>query len=60
MPLNAEVRIYDNLFTKENPNDVDEGQEFTANFNPNSLEVVYACEAGAGVSTAEAGSALSV
>jgi len=38
--LDAEVRIYENLFTKEDPNQVEEGQEFTANLNPNSLEVV--------------------
>jgi glutaminyl-tRNA synthetase len=38
--LDAEVRIYDKLFTKEDPNDVEEGQEFTANLNPNSLEVI--------------------
>ncbi len=38
--LDAEVRIYENLFTKENPNDVPEGQDFTANLNPHSLEVV--------------------
>jgi glutaminyl-tRNA synthetase len=38
--IEAEVRIYDNLFIKENPNDVQEGQDFTANLNPNSLEVV--------------------
>jgi glutaminyl-tRNA synthetase len=34
------VRIYDNLFIKENPNDVQEAQDFTANLNPNSLEVI--------------------
>ena len=38
--LSAEVRLYDNLFSKEDPNDVPEGQEFTANLNPNSLEMV--------------------
>ncbi len=38
--INAEVRLYENLFTKEDPNDVPEGQEFTVNLNPNSLEVV--------------------
>jgi glutaminyl-tRNA synthetase len=38
--VDAEVRIYDKLFTKEDPNEVDEGQEFTANLNPNSLEVI--------------------
>jgi len=38
--LDAEVRIYDKLFTKEDPNQVDERQEFTANLDPNSLEVI--------------------
>ena len=38
--VNAEVRLYENLFTKEDPNDVPEGQQFTANLNPNSLEVL--------------------
>jgi glutaminyl-tRNA synthetase len=36
----AEVRIYDNLFSKPDPGDVPEGQDFTANLNPNSLEIV--------------------
>jgi len=36
----AEVRVYDRMFTKENPDDVEEGQEFTANLNPQSLEVI--------------------
>src|SRR6202165_3992854 len=38
--LDAEVRMYDKLFTKEDPNQIEEGQEFTANLNPNSLEVI--------------------
>ena len=38
--IDAEVRLYDNLFTKEDPGEVEEGQDFTANLNPNSLEVV--------------------
>jgi glutaminyl-tRNA synthetase len=38
--VDCEVRLYENLFMKENPNEVEEGQEFTANLNPNSLEVV--------------------
>ena len=38
--INAEVRLYDNLFTSENPDDTPEGQDFTANLNPKSLEVV--------------------
>ena len=38
--VDGEVRLYDNLFTVENPNDAPEGQDFTANLNPNSLEIV--------------------
>ena len=38
--IDAEVRIYDKLFAKEDPNQVAGGQEFTANLNPNSLEVI--------------------
>ena len=40
--LDAEVRLYDNLFTKENPGDTEEGQDFTANLNPKSLEIAQA------------------
>jgi glutaminyl-tRNA synthetase len=40
--VDAEVRLYDNLFTKANPSEVEPGQDFTANLNPNSLEVVTA------------------
>jgi glutaminyl-tRNA synthetase len=40
--LDAEVRLYDNLFTCEDPNEAPEGQDFTANLNPNSLEIVTA------------------
>ncbi len=32
--------MYDHLFLKPNPDDVDEGQDFISNLNPNSLEVV--------------------
>ena len=42
--LDAEVRLYDNLFTKENPDDAPEGEDFTANLNPNSLEVLTDCK----------------
>ena len=38
--IDAEVRLYDKLFTVEDPNQVEEGQDFTANLNPNSLEVI--------------------
>jgi glutaminyl-tRNA synthetase len=42
--LDTEVRLYDHLFTKENPEDVEEGRDFTANLNPNSLTVLSGCK----------------
>ena len=38
--LDAEVRMYDNLFVQENPGETAEGQDFTANLNPHSLEIL--------------------
>lgn len=38
--LEAEVRLYDYLFTKPDPDDVPEGQDWRANINPHSLEVI--------------------
>ena len=38
--LNAEVRLYDRLFTVEEPDGDKEGRDFTTFINPNSLEVV--------------------
>jgi glutaminyl-tRNA synthetase len=42
--IDAEIRLYDNLFTCEDPNEVPEGGAFTDNLNPNSLEVVSGCK----------------
>ncbi len=41
--IKAEVRLYDHLFTKENPDEVEEGKKFTDNLNPNSLEILPEC-----------------
>jgi glutaminyl-tRNA synthetase len=38
--VDAEVRIYDNLFLKEDPSDVKEGEDVLDNLNPASLEVI--------------------
>jgi glutaminyl-tRNA synthetase len=38
--LDAEVRLYDTLFTKADPDEVAPGQDWKANLNPNSLIVV--------------------
>ncbi len=39
----AQVRLYDQLFSKPNPDDVETGEDFTVNLNPNSLEVLDTC-----------------
>ena len=41
--IEAEVRSYDHLFSKENPEDVEEGADWTANLNPTSLETLTSC-----------------
>lgn len=38
--IDAEVRLYDHLFTRENPGDDSEGLDFTAYLNPSSLEIL--------------------
>jgi len=38
--VNAEVRIYENLFTKENLGDIEEGKDVLDYLNPNSLEII--------------------
>ena len=42
--VSGEVRLYDNLFVKEDPGQVEEGQDFTANLNPKSLEILTGCK----------------
>jgi glutaminyl-tRNA synthetase len=41
--LPAEVRLYDHLFTKEEPEDVPEGSDWLANINRKSLERLTDC-----------------
>jgi len=54
--VDAEVRIYETLFGKENPDEVEEGQDFTANLNPNSLEVIANAKLEPSLANASAGS----
>jgi len=42
--IDAEVRLYSHLFDKENPDDVEEGQDWRSNLNPDSLEVLTGCK----------------
>ena len=51
--VDAEVRLYEHLFTKENPDATEEGQEFTVNLNPKSLEIVAGCKVEPSLKSAE-------
>ena len=54
--IDAEVRVYDTLFTKENPNDVAEGREFTDNLNPQSVQILTGCKLEPSLANAASGS----
>jgi len=54
--IKAEVRLYDYLFTKENPYDYPEGTDWKVNLNPNSLEVITNAQVEPGLAEAAAGS----
>jgi glutaminyl-tRNA synthetase len=41
--IEAEVRLYDHLFSKEDPDDVPDGVDWLTNVNPRSLEVLKDC-----------------
>ena len=53
--LNAEVRLYDHLFAKEDPDDVEEGEDWLSNLNPDSLEVLADCKLEPSLAQAEIG-----
>jgi glutaminyl-tRNA synthetase len=53
--LPAEVRLYDRLFDKEDPGKVEEGQDFTANLNPDSLKVLKDCKVENSLANAKPG-----
>jgi glutaminyl-tRNA synthetase len=42
--LEAEVHLYDYLFVKPNPEDVEEGSDFKVNLKSNSLETLNSCK----------------
>ena len=54
--LESEVRLYDRLFTQEDPEDAPEGQDFTNLLNPNSLQVLQKCYLEPSLKGATAGS----
>ena len=51
----AEVRLYDRLFTRENPDDDEDGRDFKAFINPDSLEVLTSCLVEPGLAGARPG-----
>jgi glutaminyl-tRNA synthetase len=54
--VGAEVRVYETLFTKENPDDAPEGQDFTCNLNSNSLAIILNARLEPSLATAAVGS----
>jgi glutaminyl-tRNA synthetase len=54
--LSAQVRLYEHFFVKENPNEVEEGKDFTSYINPNSLEILANCMVEPSLSEAKPGS----
>ena len=47
--VNAEVRLYEHLFLKENPGDIKEGEDFNSYLNPDSLKVLKQCKVEPGL-----------
>ncbi len=54
--LEAEVRLYDRLFSNPNPDEAPEGKDFLANLNPDSLVVKTGCRIEPSLASARPGS----
>jgi glutaminyl-tRNA synthetase len=54
--LEAEVRLYDQLFIKEDPTDAGDRADFKAYLNPNSLEILSSCRVEPSLAGATTGS----
>ncbi len=54
--VEAEIRLYDHLFTSENPSDVEEGEDWKASLNPDSLETLTSCQVEPSLAGAAPGS----
>lgn len=54
--VDAEVRLYDNLFINPNPSEEEEGLDFKDYLNPDSLEVLKGCKVEPSLAKAEPGS----
>ncbi|UCE83419.1 MAG: glutamine--tRNA ligase/YqeY domain fusion protein [Deltaproteobacteria bacterium] len=54
--LEAEVRLYDHLFIKPDPEDEEDGSDFEVNLNPNSMETLKSCKVEPSLTGAASGS----
>jgi glutaminyl-tRNA synthetase len=54
--LEAEVRLYEHLFNRKDPTDVEQGKDFKAHLNPDSLEVLTSCRVEPSLANAGTGS----
>ena len=54
--LEAEVRLYGNLFTTERPDEAESGSDYRRRLNPDSLETLKSCRVEASLAQAEPGS----
>jgi len=53
--IEAEIRLYDRLFVKENPLDTEEGKTYLDYLNPDSLQVLNGCKLEPGLADAAPG-----
>ena len=53
--LEAEVRLYDHLFTSEKPEESSDGSDYRGSINPNSLETLTGCRVEPSLATAKPG-----
>jgi glutaminyl-tRNA synthetase len=51
----VEVRLYDRLFTKADPDDLAEGEDYKTYLNPDSLQILRGCAAEPGLAAAQPG-----
>jgi glutaminyl-tRNA synthetase len=51
----TQVRLYDRLFSVPNPEDTEDGEDFTMNLNPNSLKIINSCLTESSLSEMETG-----
>jgi len=53
--LSAEVRLYESLFTKANPNEGNDDADFRSHLNPDSLQILMNCQVEPSLAGAQSG-----